>query len=296
MYRYLLLTALCTISACAHARPSAPDTAQVFGPGTISIDAPDAAYQAAFSPDGREFYFFRKVVPRREDYKIFVSRRERDGWSAADTVQLGASPSDLYPAIDPSNRYLVFSSYRPAPGDTSGHASAGIWVARREGRGFGAPVFAREATVYGNYHSGLHFDDNGMLRFGRSTHDYRGIGDFIAGFNDGVITSARANDDITQFRALVAPLNLHRILECPDKTCVIVHATPPANPPDRPSADLYVMHRDGNGWTRPVPLGAGVNTAGWEGFPVFSPDGKELIFVRDFRTYYHVSADAVLKR
>ena len=40
----------------------------------------------------------------------------------------------------------------------------------------------------------------------------------------------------------------------------------------------------GADWLPPVPLGAGINSDGYDVFPFFSPDGKDLYFVRDFAT------------
>jgi hypothetical protein len=42
-----------------------------------------------------------------------------------------------------------------------------------------------------------------------------------------------------------------------------------------------------------VALAAGVNTpAGWENFASVSPDGCELIFVRDYSAFYRVALGA----
>ena len=45
--------------------------------------------------------------------------------------------------------------------------------------------------------------------------------------------------------------------------------------------DIYYSVRTADGWGEPVNLGAPVNTAGYEGFPSFSADGKTLYFVRE---------------
>lgn len=55
-------------------------------------------------------------------------------------------------------------------------------------------------------------------------------------------------------------------------------------------SDLWVSHRGRNGWTEPAPLGAGVNTEhGWENFAAVTPDGGDLVFVRDFCGFYRVA-------
>lgn len=53
---------------------------------------------------------------------------------------------------------------------------------------------------------------------------------------------------------------------------------------DRPegkgSCDIYYSRKRTNGWTKPLNIGAPVNTGAWESQPCFSSDGKTLYFVR----------------
>ena len=69
----------------------------------------------AFSPDGREFLFFRKVDRRREDYRIFVSRNVDGEWAEPERSFWGGEYSELYPSISPDGGRMVFTSYRPVP-------------------------------------------------------------------------------------------------------------------------------------------------------------------------------------
>lgn len=46
------------------------------------------------------------------------------------------------------------------------------------------------------------------------------------------------------------------------------------------SCDIYYSRKKGNSWTKPLNLGAPVNTGAWESQPSFSSDGKTLFFVR----------------
>ncbi|HVQ29182.1 MAG TPA: hypothetical protein VMV21_06375, partial [Vicinamibacteria bacterium] len=57
----------------------------------------------------------------------------------------------------------------------------------------------------------------------------------------------------------------------------------------RGASDIWVSRHRGGEWTVPRPLGAGVNSDGYDVFPFFSPDGKDLYFVRDFATFRRVS-------
>src|SRR5262249_8345068 len=46
----------------------------------------------------------------------------------------------------------------------------------------------------------------------------------------------------------------------------------------RGAYDLYVSYQCPQGWTSPQPLGAGVNSAGWDFGPRLSPDGRWFYF------------------
>ena len=292
---------LLTLAGCATApaRLDAPAQAEILAPGAISLGTQNSAYLGSFTPDGREFYFFRKVPgdARTESYRIFVSRLENGVWTVADTLRLGESPSDLYPAIDASGEYLVFSSYRRAPGDTSAHPSASIWQARRSGNGWSAPVAVTALTSHGNYHSGLQFDRQNRLRFGRQTGDYRTrLGDFAAPFANGTFSAPERVEFTEQFRALAAPLRLYQAIPCPEANCALLTAAPVDSAGRAGPGDFYVTFNDGGNWTSPRPLGAGVNTPEFENFPMFTPDGATFVFVRGFHDFVHVSWRAATGR
>ncbi len=60
-------------------------------------------------------------------------------------------------------------------------------------------------------------------------------------------------------------------------------------------ADIWQCARTPSGWGPPTPLPAGINTAAFETFPFFSPDGRDLFFVRGFRTFHRVALAEVLR-
>jgi hypothetical protein len=60
-------------------------------------------------------------------------------------------------------------------------------------------------------------------------------------------------------------------------------------------SDIWVSFGTDTGWTEPRPAGGKVNREGsYDNFPSYSPDGCELLFVRDFTDFYHIGLQAAL--
>ena len=256
---------------------------KVFEPDNISAGN---VYRGTFTPDGREFYFFKKTAidPQREDYRIFVSRRSASGWSRPDTLNLGGQHSDLYPTVTPDGQTMFFSSYRPAPGDTSSHPSANLWRVTRNGAGWSEPQLV-PASRFGYYHSNLIVDHAGDLHFAAQTHDYQGKYMAVARAQDGY---ARA-DTAAAWKHWQAtlPKSLFLLETTPghDGSYTLLMVAPrneqgrAAGPPD-----LWVAFQKDGRWSNARPLD-NVNSKEFENFPFYSADRKELFFVRQFREF-----------
>jgi hypothetical protein len=288
-YCFLVLT------ACSATRPQAAERESiVFAPDIISVGN---VYRGSFTPDGSEFYFFKKVTddPRREDYRIFVSRNTAAGWTHPDTVRLGDSPSDLYPAVDPTGKYLVFSSYRGAPGDTSARPSASLWVSERSGKGWSAPRLASAASGLGAYHAQLIFDGGGRLHFIRHSSDYRSkLGEFHTRItSDGLLASPTPSAEYAAMQRLAGDLHLWETGPGWDTTYHLVVASQRDSTGRPAAADLYVSLRQNGSWSA-LRLLPGVSTPGTENFPFFGPGGHRLYFVRDFREFRSIDLRGTL--
>jgi hypothetical protein len=254
-------------------------------------------FRGTFTPDGDTLYYFRNVTEGEEDYRIFRSHRTGDTWSAPERVLLGGEYSDLYPAITPDGRRMVFSSYRPAPGDTSAHPSAYLWYVQREGTTWGSPVFMAAATALAHYHSQPIFDARGDLYFNRSSWNYRGHSEHVSRWEGNRYGAADTSTPWRVLRNRVASgRHLYETTPGYDGTYALLVIgerpdTGRAGPPD-----LYVSFRSDTGWTTPRPLQGGVNTAGTENFVFYAPGGRGLYYVREFARIYHLPLAEALGR
>ncbi|MEO8587888.1 MAG: hypothetical protein ABI432_00825 [Flavobacteriales bacterium] len=65
---------------------------------------------------------------------------------------------------------------------------------------------------------------------------------------------------------------------------------------DRGPSDLWIVQRTDTGWTEPRKLPPSIKSADqYENFVAFTPDGKTVVFVREFATYNEVSVGDLLR-
>lgn len=263
----------------------------VFGPGTISKPG-GSLYRGRFSPDGGEFWFFRKVAKKGEDYRIFRSRRRPEGWAEPEQVTFGAAGvSDLYPTPSPDGRTLVFTSYRPFPGDTGAHPNANLWYVERRGGGWSEPRPMRGASTPASYDSQPWFDASGTLHFASTTPDWKrthhrklppGVELGSAGFEPDPLVDPWRDWDPSRY--------VWHAFPSPDGTFALLEVSDLDEKGHRGPSDLWLVQREAGGWGPPRRLGPEIDTPeAYENFPVFTPDGRAVLFDRGFETYYQVS-------
>ena len=252
-------------------------TPALFAPDFVSTEKREL--NASCSPDGRELYFARERVPRRTT--ILGTRREGDGWSAPAAASFSAgTASDVDVFITLDGRQAYFCSTRPDPAAVrppaaGGAANADIWVASREGGGWGEPrSLGRPVNSDADdYYPTLARD--GTLYFSSNRPGGLGANDIYRSRRDGQGQWA-------------APENLGAPVNTPGREfdpCIAPDGSWLAFASERPggcgAADLYVSFRQADGtWGEPKNLGPPVNTADSEYTPLLSPDGGYLFFTR----------------
>jgi hypothetical protein len=297
-----LIVTLALLAACGGARaerdpmvgtrewdglPLAP---RPFAPGIVSGEN---VWKGSFTPDGDTLYYVRRVPGGPESYGIFASRKQRDGsWSAPARVPLGGDFSDLYPALSPDGKRLVFTSYRPVPGDASPHPNASLWMARRaKGGGWSTPEPLTGLGIAGQYHSQTAFDAAGSLYYSVTNPSERGSPVYVARWNGRAFEEPVSFEPVNRWRGVLGDsLFVWGGRIAPQGRVVILEVSR-LDERHRPGpSDLWATCADSTGWTVPRPLPDSVNTAGYENFIFFSPDARRMFFVRGFKELLSVPA------
>jgi len=272
------------ILACAPELPVQEVT--VFAPGSISAQD-RGLYGGSFTSDGTSFYFFRKIS-EQEDYRIYVSTLEPEGWGAPARVPLGGGEhSDLYPTISPDGERLVFSSYRPFPGDTAAEPNANLWLAERQEGGWSVPVPLTALSTPENYDAEPWFDTAGNLHWVSTAPDWRTRWHRRASAPGLLLWEA--DDLLAPWADWRQDVHLWGGVPSPDGQLMVLVLSERSDQGDWGQSNLWLSRRSRGQWSDPVRLGESVNTTDSdENFVVFSPDGRRMIFVRGFKTYFQV--------
>lgn len=204
-----------------------------------------------------------------EHAHIWIARREGERWS--EPVQVSFSDprySDSDPWLAPGGDMLYFISNRPASGEEQPRKHLDIWRVRHGADGFGTPehldVLNSDAQELGpEVHDGwIYFNSSrkggpaplSIYRARLSGESFDVPEALASPFNDGA-----AQGDFTL---------------SPDGRYAMFWSVREGSE----DADLFVVRREGSGWSLPRRLPAPFNAVGFDFTPSFSPDGRELRF------------------
>lgn len=271
-----------------------PDSAVPFAP---TLADSGRLFRLTLGADGRTLYYFKKVSPGQEDYRIFVSHLRNGSWTPGERLDLGGDYSDLYPSLSRDGRRLVFASYRPAPGDTASTPNAYLWYVDRQGAGWGEPVFIAAAARFGNYHAGPVIAPDSGIYFHRTSADWKVTSGEAVRWDGARYVSAAVPADPGEHWREWRPGAFHVWggQRAPSGTFAVLDVSA-INPETKRRAppDVWVTEwRDGT-WTEPRKAAGGINSDRSENFVTFHPNGCELLFTRDFSMFYRVSIRAAL--
>lgn len=251
------------------------DDPVIFAPGVVSTERIEL--NAAFTPDGREFYFTRRGAGRK--LAIMAARRSDGGWSAPEVASFSGVYSDADPFITSDGRIMFFVSKRPAEGYGPPND---IWMMDRAGDGWTEP---RNPGFPLNTPADIAFPSmsgDGLLYHAAEYYGGGGRRDIYASsFTNGKFEGPPrlVGGDVSGEYDEADPL-----IARDGSWLVFVSA---GRPGGFGAADLYVVFRNGDGsWSKARNLGGKVNTKAYEYSPAISPDGRYFFFTRDGDIYW----------
>lgn len=279
LIRLLYLVAGVATAACAiynyNGTPAAgiaypqplPDTVPTsFLPGVVSTDSLD--FNAAFSPDGKSFYFTRSIQKRSV---IYVTHYVDGRWTeAADAGLSLPGCSDADPAFAPDGR-LCFISDRPG-NERDTLRDYDIWYTSPAGNGtWSAPrrldVLNSDSSEY--Y---ISFARNGNVYFASSRKGgYGGEDIYLSRLIDNHYTEpVNLGPTINTARSEYDP--------CISGSEDVMIFTSSNRADSYGKGDLYASRQNDNTWSPASNLGNAFNTTSREYCAYFSPDNAWFFF------------------
>ncbi len=250
----------------------------VFAPGFISRQFSER--DAAFTPDGQEFYF---TLWAGEFGAIVFSRKTTKRWSAPQVVEFSGVYSDLEPFITADGRYLFFSSNRPESSNDNSK-DYNIWRAERNATGWGDPLPVKEVNS-GNDEFYPTVSADGTLYFSAQRQESFGGEDIYSSelqsgrYLPPQNVGPNVNSEFGEFNALIAPDERFLLFSSFGREDALG------------GGDIYISFQVNAEWTPAQILAAPINSQALDYCPALTPDGQYLLFTSR-RSMFPVSKDS----
>ncbi len=242
---------------------------ELMAPGFISTGMNER--DAAFTPDGKEFYY-SVWLPSRKGV-IMVSRQTSDRkWSRPEVASFSGLYSDIEPFISPDGKFMYFSSNRPKP-ERGTAPDYDIWVMHRTQTGWSDPEnlgnvvnsagneFYPSVSKSKNLYFTAELDADGS---GENIYACYWLGN---GYLPPENLGSMVNSELGDYNALIAP----------DEAFLIFGSWGRGD--GFGGGDLYIcFNDDAGGWTAARNLGSVVNSSALDFCPALTPDSMYLIF------------------
>ena len=244
-----------------------PDTIpKLFAPGFISCQLNER--DAAFSPDGKEFYY---SLWTGTFAVILYVKQENNKWTEPEVAEFSGHYSDLEPAFSPDGQKLYFASNRPLnPGGDS--KDYDIWVVDRSENGWSEPINlgAPINTDKDEFYPSVTKDGSIYI-----TASYDGA---IGG--EDIFVSRQKNGRYTKPENLGEAINTKRgefnAFVAPDESYIIFSSA--GREDGLGSADMYISFKKDGRWTPAQNMEPGINSDALDYCPTVTPDGEFLFF------------------
>lgn len=261
---------------------------EVFAPGIVSSNEWGEHCQLAISPDGNEIFWsawsgkYKSEKFPENSEQLYYSRIENGKWTQPRLAEFTKGHLDGInggPVFTPDGKRLYFySSDRPG-----GLGDLDVWYVEKKDGKWGEPV-----------NPGEPINSRGVdwtPYFSRVDHAFV--------FSGGVKKFKYKNGEFSSPEKLVLEAGYNPLFPSyvsPDESYLIFSCI---RGDGYGGLDLYISFKDDQGrWGKPVNMGDKINTAVFERFPVVSPDGRFLFFMRQTEPdhdIYWVSTEIIEK-
>jgi len=233
---------------------------QVFADGIVST--PYTEWATSFAPDGKTVYFSRGAVY----WTICFSKMINGAWTRPKVANISGRWRDTDPFITPDGKRMFFISNRPPEGmpQDKPQTNFHIWYADKFLNGDWAPPHYLDTVINSKAGSnyGISVNKAGDLYFcSRDREGHSGMSSYCAKwmgdhFGKPELLALRGNEEVQD--PFIAPDASYLIFES--------------------GADLFIVYKNGNGWSPAENLGPKVNNGDYNSSPCISPDGKMLYY------------------
>jgi len=248
-------------------------TPEIFAPGIISTGYNERI--AAFTPDGKEFYFALWGAPHGV---ILFMKEENNRWTKPKVAPFsGQYEGDFTMSSD--GKWIVFSSNSPFIGSGKPQDDHYSWIVERTESDWGKPQpFGPLINSSESFAGCPTITDNGNLYFYSARPGGKGDDDiWMSRFVDGNYDEPEnlgnlINTDLPEVDPFISP----------DESYIIFCRR--GNGLGR--LDLFISFRKDDGsWTKAKNMGKPINSSASEICPSVSPDGKYFFFT-SYRTIH----------
>ncbi len=245
-------------------------TPEMFAPGIISTKKFE--FSGVFSPDGKEFYFTRRIWLKNVlENTIFVTKIVDGQWAEPQVAPFSGKYFDFEPIITPDGKRFYFGTARPFKGQAQpGYVHQ--WFFEKTEKGWAnpkpmGPPFDSKSVMYPTA------TKKGTLYYTRVTE--KSLSVYRSPKKNG---QYQPPEKLSTETVNLFPYNAHPFI-APDESYLIFDGKPDLDMNTR--ADLYICFRNKDGsWTKAKNMGNIINTADEEMCAYVSPDRKYLFFSR----------------
>lgn len=243
---------------------------QLFAEGIITEQANDELF-ITFTPNMNTLFFTKRVSGGT--FTIHFSEKKNGTWTTPQIASFSGKFKDQGAFISPDGKKLFFYSNRPLQGDKPKEDND-IWMVKKTKNGWSEPENLGLPVNSNLNEAHPSVDRKGNLYFWILEETAGGFGKsdiLVSKFVNGKYEKPEnvgnvINSEYYESSAYISPDGKFMIF-CRDDV-----------PGDLGKADIYISYfRQGN-WTKPVHLGAGVNSSAFDFAPLVSPDKKYLFF------------------